>query len=99
MSFTHNVDFELAKLPDELRNSLGIMLKQWDEQLATLNLDFQPTPELSASLVKVWSSSLFVAESCLRRPELLLELVSSGDLLSAYTEPCYTHKLEQIAIA
>ncbi|MEY3881666.1 MAG: hypothetical protein RIQ94_2462, partial [Pseudomonadota bacterium] len=38
MSFTHNVDSELAKLPDELRNSLGIMLKQWDEQLATLNL-------------------------------------------------------------
>ena len=99
MTFTHNVDFELAKLPDELRNSLGIMLKQWDEQLATLSLDFQPTPELSASMLKVWASSLFVAESCLRRPELLLELVSSGDLLSAYTEPCYTHKLEQIAIA
>ena len=90
---------DLDKLPDEIRLSTELMLKQWDEHLATLNLDFQPTPELSASMLKVWASSLFVAESCLRRPELLLELVSSGDLLSAYTEPCYTHKLEQIAIA
>jgi glutamate-ammonia-ligase adenylyltransferase len=90
---------DLDKFPDEIRLSTGLMLKQWDEQLATLNLNFQPPPELSASLLKVWASSLFVAESCLRRPDLLIDLVNSGDLLSAYKEPSYTHKLEQIAIA
>ena len=89
---------EFDKLPDPLCQSFKAMKKQWDEQLALLSLDFQPTPELSASMLKVWASSLFVAESCLRRPELLIELVSSGDLLSAYTEPSYTNKLAQLTI-
>ena len=99
MSLSHNSNVEGVKLPDELFNSTEIMLKQWDELLVTLNLDFQPTPELSASFLKVWASSLFVSESCLRRPDLLIDLVNSGDLLSAYKETSYTHKLEQIAIA
>ena len=89
---------EIDMLPEAMRSSVKFNIEQWNEQLLALNPDFQPTPELSASLVKVWSSSLFVAESCLRRPELLIELASSGDLLSAYTEPCYTNKLEKIAI-
>ena len=99
MSLSHNSTVEGVKLPDELFNSTEIMLKQWDELLVTLNLDFQPTPELSASFLKVWASSLFFSESCLRRPDLLIDLVNSGDLLSAYKETSYTHKLEQIAIA
>ena len=98
MPSINSLESELNMLPDEIRLSRGLMLKQWDEQLATLNLHFQPTPELSASLLKVWASSLFVAESCLRRPELLIDLVNSGDLLSVYTEPCYFNKLKQIAI-
>jgi glutamate-ammonia-ligase adenylyltransferase len=90
---------ELNKLSDPISIQLMAILEQWNGQLTTLNLHFQATPELSASLLKVWSSSLFVAESCLRRPELLIDLLNSGDLLSAYKEPSYTHKLEQIAIA
>jgi glutamate-ammonia-ligase adenylyltransferase len=91
MSLSHNSNVEGVKLPDELFNSTEIMLKQWDELLVTLNLDFQPTPELSASFLKVWASSLFVSESCLRRPDLLIDLGNSGDLLSAYKAVSYTH--------
>jgi glutamate-ammonia-ligase adenylyltransferase len=98
MPSINSLESELNMLPDEIRLSTGLMLKQWDEQLATLNLHFQPPPELSASLVKVWSSSLFVAESCLRRPELLIDLASSGDLLSAYSESGYVNKLAQLTI-
>ncbi|MCX7104837.1 MAG: bifunctional [glutamate--ammonia ligase]-adenylyl-L-tyrosine phosphorylase/[glutamate--ammonia-ligase] adenylyltransferase, partial [Methylococcales bacterium] len=89
---------EIDMLPEAMRSSVKLKIEQWNEQLHALNSDFQPTPELSASLVKVWSSSLFVSESCLRRPELLIELVSSGDLLSAYTESGYVNKLAQLTI-
>ena len=65
---------EIDMLPEAMRSSVELKIEQWNEQLTTLDLHFQPTPELSASLVKVWSSSLFVSESCLRRPDLLIDL-------------------------
>ena len=73
-------------------------LKQWHEQLAELNLDFHPTPEFTASMVKVWCSSLFIAESCTRRPEILVDLVNSGDLSTIYNEHSYAEKLARIQI-
>ena len=76
MSFINTLEPELDKLPDELRISVAATLKQWHEQLAELNLDFHPTPEFTASMVKVWCSSLFIAESCVRRPEILVDLVT-----------------------
>ena len=51
---------EIDMLPEAMRSSVKLKIEQWNEQLHALNSDFQPTSELSASLVKVWSSSLFV---------------------------------------
>jgi len=49
-------------------------------------------------MVKVWCSSLFISESCLRRPEILVDLVNSSDLLTIYTDRIYADKLERIQI-
>ncbi len=99
MSFINTtLEPELDKLPDELRVSVAVSIKQWHEQLTGLNLDFHPTPEFTASMVKVWCSSLFISESCLRRPEILVDLVNSGDLLTIYTDRIYADKLERIQI-
>ncbi len=38
------------------------------------------------ALQRVWYGSEFVAETCARRPELLIDLVASGDLFCAYAE-------------
>ncbi|MGZ8919209.1 MAG: hypothetical protein ACXW0T_13395, partial [Methylobacter sp.] len=80
MSFINTLQPELDKLPDELRAPVAASLMQLHEQLTLLALDFHPAPEINASMVKVWCSSLFIAESCIRRPEILVDLVNSGDL-------------------
>ena len=98
MSFINTLEPELDKLPDELRISVAATLQQWHEQLAELNLDFHPTPEFTATVVKVWCSSLFIAESCARRPEILVELVTTGDLSTIYNERSYAEKLTRIQI-
>jgi glutamate-ammonia-ligase adenylyltransferase len=102
MPFINTLEPEFDKLPDELRAPVAVALKQWHEQLTELNLDFHPAPEFTASMVKVWCSSLFIAESCTRNPELLVDLVNSGDLSTIYktiyNEYSYADKLARMEI-
>lgn len=42
----------------------------------------------------VWAASDFVMESCIREPQLLIELLVSGDLTSAYAEQTYAERLQ-----
>ncbi len=91
MSFIKNPEPEFAALPDELRAAVTASLSKLDERLAELNVS--QSPEVSASIAKVWCSSLFVAESCTRKPELLADLVNSGDLSAIYNENSYAEKL------
>ncbi|MEI8208363.1 MAG: bifunctional [glutamate--ammonia ligase]-adenylyl-L-tyrosine phosphorylase/[glutamate--ammonia-ligase] adenylyltransferase [Methylococcales bacterium] len=98
MCIINSLTSELEKLPENLHPPLMVFLEQWEEKRGTSNLVFHPTPEIASSLVKVWSSSLFVAESCIRQPEILLDLVSSGDLLTHYEERRYTDQLIKTTI-
>ncbi|MCK9620645.1 MAG: bifunctional [glutamate--ammonia ligase]-adenylyl-L-tyrosine phosphorylase/[glutamate--ammonia-ligase] adenylyltransferase [Methylobacter sp.] len=93
MSFIKNLEPEFAALPDHLRSTVTDSLAKWGERLTELNLNISRTPEFTASIAKVWCSSLFVAESCTRKPELLVDLVNSGDLSSAYHQNSYVEKL------
>jgi len=93
MSFIKNLESECAALPDELRAKVIASLTKWDERLAELQLNISPTPAFNAAIVKVWCSSLFVAESCTRKPELLVDLVNSGALSAIYSETSYAEKL------
>ncbi len=99
MTFINTLKPELDKLPDELALTVATSLNQWLEKLTELKLDFYPTPEITASIVKVWCSSLFIAESCTRKPEILLELNASGDILSAYPDSYFTEQLAQLQCA
>ncbi len=93
MPFIKNLESELADLPDQLRATVLDTLTQWAERVADLKLNIAPTPEFNAAIVKVWCSSLFVAESCTRKPELLVDLVNSGDLSAVYNENSYIEGL------
>ena len=95
MIFINTLKPELEQLPPELALTVTKSLSQWSEKIAELKLDFYPATELTASIVKVWCSSLFVAESCTRKPELLLELMTSGDFLRPYPEHHFTLQLTQ----
>ncbi len=81
MSLTQHLNPELNQLPADLRPLVSLQLQQWDEKVTLQSLNIELIPEVLASLVKVWCSSVFVFESCLRRPELLQSLMMTGDLL------------------
>lgn len=93
MSFINNLESELAALPSQLTAAVVASLTYWDQRVTELKLAITPTPEFNASIAKVWCSSLFVAESCTRKPELLVDLVNSGALSAIYDKNSYAEKL------
>lgn len=96
MSFINPSIFPLEQIPEALRPAVSLSLQQWREQVAALDPDFQFTPEVSASIAKVWCSSRFVAESCLRQPEMLVDLIASGDLSAVYASQDYASRIRQL---
>lgn len=98
MSFINNLESELEALPEALKANVKSSLKAWCERLSELDLSFKATPEFMGSLVKVWNSSCFIAESCTRRPEIIIDLVNSGDLFIAYDEKGYHSRMAALAV-
>ncbi|MFZ2725290.1 MAG: bifunctional [glutamate--ammonia ligase]-adenylyl-L-tyrosine phosphorylase/[glutamate--ammonia-ligase] adenylyltransferase [Methylococcaceae bacterium] len=88
----------LTKLPELLQIQVSNHLAQFQDKLKTLQLEFNPSPDLASDLIKVWASSLFVSENCVREPQLLLELINSNDLFIAYSQTTYSEKLKQYTI-
>ncbi|WP_338040307.1 hypothetical protein [Methylocucumis oryzae] len=74
------------------------LLFAWQQRLAELNLvvDFPDT--IQTSLPLVWQYSQFVAEYCLRKPEVLLDLVASQDLLRQYDASTYLTRCSKLTI-
>ncbi|MGZ8153548.1 MAG: bifunctional [glutamate--ammonia ligase]-adenylyl-L-tyrosine phosphorylase/[glutamate--ammonia-ligase] adenylyltransferase, partial [Methylovulum sp.] len=95
MSFITIIESECAALPDDLGSVTASALKTWYEKIQGSAPDFQCTPEFAAAMPKVWASSQFVSESCLRKPELLVDLQQSGDLSRLYSKHNYADKLAQ----
>lgn len=89
----------LAAAPAELQPALSAQLRDWRQRLAELNPQCPPSREFAEAQVKVWSGSQFVAEQCVRSPELLCGLADSGDLTRAYAEGDYLDKLQALTIA
>ncbi|MDD2723015.1 MAG: bifunctional [glutamate--ammonia ligase]-adenylyl-L-tyrosine phosphorylase/[glutamate--ammonia-ligase] adenylyltransferase [Methylovulum sp.] len=98
MPLNKSLQSELQNLPDSLRETIAPLLQQWQEKLGQLNLDIPTSPELT-SLPKVWAGSQFIAETCLRQPELLLDLIATGDLSTPYAESSFNEKLQLLAIS
>ncbi|WP_411726457.1 bifunctional [glutamate--ammonia ligase]-adenylyl-L-tyrosine phosphorylase/[glutamate--ammonia-ligase] adenylyltransferase [Methyloglobulus sp.] len=90
---------QLQTLPPELQAPAKSSLEHWLTQLNQYNLTLKTTDKLIQSIPKVWCSSEFVAESCTRKPELLVDLVNSGDLDGLYSELTYQNKLANLEIA
>ena len=76
---------------------------QWDRfrfsldesQAQTVALNLQQRPDYTEQLIRTWIASDFVFEQCLRRPDLLIELLQSGDLERHYPPTYYKDKLSQ----
>ena len=80
---------DIQKLPESLRATID--LTQWSERFVALKLP----ADFPNSMVKVWAMSEFVSQHCDRHPEIILELIQSGDLFKTYNESTYREKLAQ----
>ncbi|CAA9892177.1 Glutamine synthetase adenylyl-L-tyrosine phosphorylase / Glutamine synthetase adenylyl transferase [Candidatus Methylobacter favarea] len=98
VSLMDNLESELAALYPGQREIVEASLKKWADYISGLDFKDLKTQKFTASIVKVWGCSLFVAESCSRKPELLVDLVVSGDLAAIYSDTCYHDKLALLAI-
>ena len=95
----NNLEPQIKTLPPSLQALIKSSLDHWLSLLNQNNLTLNPTDKLLQSIPKVWCSSEFVTESCTRKPELLVDLVNSGDLDSFYSEQTYQTKLANLEIA
>lgn len=79
----------LAAVPLPLQERVR---RQWDS-FREAAPDLALPAGLLPDLVRVWACSEFVADTCLRYPELLRELHDSGALVAAYPAGEYRHRL------
>ncbi|MDP2903190.1 MAG: bifunctional [glutamate--ammonia ligase]-adenylyl-L-tyrosine phosphorylase/[glutamate--ammonia-ligase] adenylyltransferase [Methylovulum sp.] len=86
-------------LPKALRQPVFALLQQWHEKLTALNPTIQIPPDITASMEKVWCCSQFVAESCLRQPAMLVDLISAGDLSAVYGNRHYTDAMLKLTVS
>ena len=94
----NNIEKYLRTLPTNLQTSVQSSLENWIASLNQNNLHLTQTDNLNQSIPKAWCCSEFVAESCTRKPELLIDLVNSGDLDSFYSEQTYRTKLANLVV-
>ncbi|GMR15980.1 MAG: bifunctional [glutamate--ammonia ligase]-adenylyl-L-tyrosine phosphorylase/[glutamate--ammonia-ligase] adenylyltransferase [Gammaproteobacteria bacterium] len=80
-----NIYDQLKQLPEFLRVPVEKQWQSFIESDAVLLLQ----NEVLYTLPKVWVCSKFVMQVCVRFPELLIELASSGDLLNSYPDEHY----------
>ncbi len=80
---------ELAHLPPSAYAKIHDLLTPWLTHLHAITLP----DNFSASMVKVFAASEFVSQHCGRTPNLLLDLIQSGDLFTPYTPSTYSEKL------
>ena len=83
---------ELVHLPPSAHEKIQSLLTPW---LTHLNATALPD-NFSASMVKVFAASEFVSQQCERTPDILLDLIHSGDLFITYTQSTYSEKLAQL---
>ncbi len=90
---------ELKNLPDVLRLSVTHLKQRWEALPEAALMDWTRHAPIRDSLVHVWASSLFVAETCIRQPTLLIDLAESGDLSRRYLPGQYAERLTAASFA
>ncbi|MCK4841542.1 MAG: bifunctional [glutamate--ammonia ligase]-adenylyl-L-tyrosine phosphorylase/[glutamate--ammonia-ligase] adenylyltransferase [Methylococcales bacterium] len=98
MPLNEAISKALDKLPQALQENILNKLNNYEEKVELLALELPENDDFLKSLPKVWSCSLFVSDSCIRTPELLHGLVSTGDLFSSERRQYYSDYLKNSTI-
>ena len=83
----------IHKLPSYARTEVEAAFVPFIEKLSQQDISLPDNPEFFTSAPTVWYCSQFVAESCMRSPEMLIDLMTSGDLLSVEQRSQYADLL------
>lgn len=86
----------LADLPQPVAAALAPKWQEYLERAAEQGLALPGHPDFQSVLLRVWAGSDFVATSCAQTPQLLLDLLDSGDLLADYAAEELAHKLHVV---
>ncbi len=87
-----------AHLPNALQGIAVDFFTQINEKIPVELLHCFENQDFASSVLKVCSCSKFISESWLRQPDLLPELVLSGDLFSALRSDNYATELANLSI-
>lgn len=93
MSFICNFERNLARFPAHIQAVIEPSLRKYCAQFDQSSLQFPACPKFIPALIKVWSCSSFVANQCLRKPQMFNDLVVSGDLFIAKDQSYFSYKL------
>ncbi|KAF3982885.1 MAG: bifunctional [glutamate--ammonia ligase]-adenylyl-L-tyrosine phosphorylase/[glutamate--ammonia-ligase] adenylyltransferase [Methylococcales symbiont of Hymedesmia sp. n. MRB-2018] len=94
-----NLDiYGLDELPFDLKEVVSKKISLYEEELLSLGTVAPSHTDFLKSIATVFCGSAFVAESCIRSPDLIYDLVVSGDLFSAECRANYTDKLKAVSI-
>ena len=78
----------------QLPESLQVIAEQHWQSFVETGVELNELPrEVADTLAKVWACSDFVMQTCVRFPELFLELAFSGDLLKSYADDHYKNSI------
>jgi glutamate-ammonia-ligase adenylyltransferase len=80
-------------LPAALRPAVDLAWQGYVASLQAAGREPAIPPDRQDELARVWATSRFVADSCVRVPELLDDLFGSGDLTRAYAGDEFTRRV------
>ncbi|MCK5356401.1 MAG: bifunctional [glutamate--ammonia ligase]-adenylyl-L-tyrosine phosphorylase/[glutamate--ammonia-ligase] adenylyltransferase, partial [Methyloprofundus sp.] len=85
--------FSLDNIPPQLHDTANLHIQHFTDSLQRLALELPENQQVITTLPKVFCCSEFVAQTCTRQPKSLLDLINSGDLLSADVRDSYKDQL------
>jgi len=85
-----------TKIPAELRDGLEEDWESFVESSRDAGFEAPGNPAFCNSLQRIWACSEFAAQACILEPELLYDLLASGDLLADYAAGEHARKLETL---
>ena len=78
----------------QLPESLQVITEQHWQSFVETGVELNGLPrEVADTLARVWACSDFVMQTCVRFPELFLELALSGELLKSYADDHYKNSI------
>lgn len=75
--------FSLENIPSQLHDTTNLHIQHFADSLQRLSLELPENQQVISTLPKIFCCSEYVAQTCMRQPKFLLDLINSGDLFNA----------------